>query len=99
MGFIKPGAGRFVLGSFPVLKLTPEHTTSLASHDVESWLTIAPDVIVGAGLAAGSESLVHIENADTVLELNLLIAKQSSVVAGSSRLAVQELIGKLRDIE
>lgn len=99
VGLVKPGAGAFLLGSFPILKLTPSHTNNLASHDVESWFCIAPDVIVGPGYEAGTESFVTIEDGEIVKALNLEIARQSSVVAGSSRMRVKEVIDLLSEAE
>jgi hypothetical protein len=89
------GGARFILGSHPVVKLTPEHTTDLRSHEVESWLAIAPDVMVGPGLAAGTEALAIVTDVEQVHEVNDSVARQSSIIAGTCHGDVRIVVERL----
>ncbi|MBI2178809.1 MAG: hypothetical protein HYU38_10830, partial [Candidatus Tectomicrobia bacterium] len=79
-----------IIGSFPVVKLTFPGRTNLADPSVEVWLPISRDVVVGVAPFPNTEKLVAIANHD-IRALNLLISKQSTIIAGPSR----ELISSL----
>ena len=49
----------FVLGSQPVLKLTPSESNDLSDPRVELWLAVAPDVMVGVGSLDQREVIVY----------------------------------------
>ncbi len=80
----------FVLGSRPVLKLTPPQTTDLSDPRVELWLAIAPDVMVGVGPLDQGEVIVDISDKNVRL-MNESICTQSSQIVGRSK----ELIASL----
>jgi hypothetical protein len=80
----------FVLGSLPVVKLTPPGRTHIADPAVEVWLPIAADIAVGLGKARGTEIPVPITDRQ-IRNLNEAIFRQSTVIAGRS----PELIASL----
>jgi hypothetical protein len=79
----------FVIGSRPVVKLTPQGRTDLRDHVCEMWLPIASDVAVGAG--RGAMELLYLDRAKPIRQLNLAIAQQSGVIAAH----VPELVRSL----
>jgi hypothetical protein len=80
----------FVLGSRPVVKLTPPETNDLTDPRVELWLAIAPDLMVGIGPLDQRETLVDISDRNVRL-MNEAVCAQSSQIIGRSR----ELIASL----
>lgn len=81
----------FVLGSRPVLKLTPPGVTELGDHRVELWLPVAPDIAVGVGHDRGTEILVQIPDA-ALRQHNLATIRQSSKVIASSPRLLHSLV-------
>ncbi|MDF2797436.1 MAG: hypothetical protein K0R85_180 [Devosia sp.] len=73
----------FVLGSRPVVKLTPPGTTELSDHSVEMWLPVAPDVAVGVGREPGEELLFDAPDR-FVRGLNEAVLEQSSMLVARS---------------
>lgn len=86
------GSAELVLGSRPAAKLTKPGHTHLSDHEVELWLSIAPDVAVGIGRDPGTEMLIPIANED-VRHLNAAFNAQSSKLVARSRDALVQLIG------
>jgi len=80
----------FVLGSRPVLKLTPPETNDLSDPRVELFLAIAPDVMVGVGPLDQGEVIVDISDKNVRLT-NESVCTQSSQITGRSK----ELIASL----
>ncbi|MBY5329941.1 DUF4238 domain-containing protein [Rhizobium leguminosarum] len=80
----------FVLGSRPVVKLTPAGITDLRDARVELWLPIASDVIVGVGLYDKTELLIPFNTAQ-VRNQNEASAKQSTQIVGRSSALVKSL--------
>ncbi|VAX18350.1 hypothetical protein MNBD_NITROSPINAE04-21, partial [hydrothermal vent metagenome] len=80
----------FIIGSFPVLKLTNDGRTHLSDPTVEAWLPIAHDIIVTPALEKGEEKLVAL-NDKSVRRLNMLFAKQSTTIAGRSEKLIRSL--------
>jgi hypothetical protein len=80
----------FVLGSRPVLKLTPPETNDLSDPRVELWLAISPDVMVGVGPTDQRELIVDISDKNVRLT-NESVCTQSSQIIGRSK----ELIASL----
>ncbi len=80
----------FVLGSRPVLKLTPPDVNDLSDQRVELWLAIAPDVMVGVGPVDQREVIVDISDKN-VRSVNESICTQSSQIVSRSRELVTSL--------
>ncbi len=81
----------FVIGSTPIIKITPPGHTHLADPVVEALFPIAYDVIVTHGLPRGEEKLVNEIDAAHIRQLNEAMFKQSTVIAGNSRKLIKSL--------
>src|SRR5258708_4915975 len=91
LGFAKTPANRsFVLGSSPVVKLTPANQTQLDAPEVEVWLAIDPNVAVVLAGDAGLAIQVSL-HPHTVRAINKSVVKQSDMFAGRDRRLVASL--------
>lgn len=72
----------FVIGSFPVVKLTLPGRTHIADPTVEVWLPISSDVAVSPAGHRGTERLVPIADDRHIRALNDATFRQSTVIAG-----------------
>ncbi len=81
----------FVLGSLPVVKLTNPGCTDLRNFEVEMWLPVAHDVMVGVGHLKGFESYIQTTDTNMIRALNAAIVGQSSMFAGRSEAQVRSL--------
>jgi hypothetical protein len=80
----------FLIGSVPVMKLTPPHDSDLRSPEVEVWLAIGPNVaIVLAGHHPNGGMLSL--SAEVVRSINRTIAKQSEIFAGRDKALVASI--------
>ncbi len=100
VAFIRVADGRkaFILGSRPVVKLTPPGESHVLHPSVEMWLPVASDVMIGLGQIGGGEIYVEIDSW-RVRHVNQSIAKQSSQIAARSELLIKSLqshVGKLQ---
>jgi hypothetical protein len=87
-----PGAS-FVIGSFPVVKLTKPGHEHLADPTVEVWLPVAHDVAVSpAPNPPGTELVVEITGDAPVRALNIASFKQSTAIAGRSASLIASLV-------
>lgn len=80
----------FILGSRPVIKLTPPETNDLRDPHVELWLAVAPDVMIGLGPLDEREVIVDINDRNLRL-VNEAVAAQSSQIVGRSMRLVASL--------
>ena len=80
----------FLLGSSPVLKLTPIGQNDLNHPQVEVWLAIHPNVAI---ILAADESLNRniMLPAEGVRQINRIIAKQSGTFAARDKALVESL--------
>lgn len=81
----------FVIGSNPIVKLNHPGRSHISDHSTEVWFPISHDIAITPGLDRGSEIIVEMKDSN-LRNLNLLIAKQSTVVAGRSKRLVESLI-------
>jgi hypothetical protein len=82
----------FVLGSFPVVKLTFPGREHLADPSVEVWLPVAHDVIVGpAPIPPSEERLVEIHEDRHIRAINVAVFEQSTTIAGRSQSLIESL--------
>ena len=81
----------FIVGSRPVVKLTPGGRTDLEDTVVEMWMPIASDVAAGVGLGGGRISLFFLDAEKPIRQLNAAIASQSSIIAAASRALVRSV--------
>jgi hypothetical protein len=95
---IIPAQKSFIIGSFPVVKLTRPGRTDLRDHDVEMWLPIAPDVAVGVGTHAGTERYIPTVDQAHIRHLNEAIASQSRVIVGRSHTLIESIKHRLRPL-
>ncbi len=79
----------FVIGSRPVVKITPQGHNDLRDPLCEMWLPIASDVAVGVG--RGATELLYLDNPKPIRQLNLSIAEQSGAIAAHSATLVRSL--------
>lgn len=81
----------FVIGSFPIVKLTLPGRAHLADPSVEVWFPIASDVAITPALSRGTEKLIQFSEAHHIRYINVSIFKQSTVIAGRSRAQIVSL--------
>lgn len=79
----------FVIGSRPVVKITPQGHKDLRDPLCEMWLPIASDVVVGVG--RGATELMYLDDPKPIRQLNLSIAEQSGAIAAHSAALVRSL--------
>jgi hypothetical protein len=82
---------RFIVGSNPIVKFTPNGHTNLNDPLVEMWLPIASDVAAGVGRGDGEVGLLFLDNHAPVRQLNSAIAGQSSIIAAASATLIRSL--------
>jgi hypothetical protein len=82
----------FIIGSFPIIKLTLPDRTHLADPVVEAWFPIAHDVVVGPSASPSGERLITIGDPH-IRRINQLVFRQSTEVAGRSRQLLESLAG------
>lgn len=82
----------FVIGSRPVVKLTPPGETRLGQPGVEVWLPIAADVAVCMVPGKGTELVVPLNDDGQLRKLNMSILSQSTMIAGRSKALIHSLI-------
>jgi hypothetical protein len=84
----------FIVGSVPIVKLTPPQRSNLDDPVVEMWLPIASDVAVGVGRGDGGLSLHSTADHRLIRQLNTAIASQSSIIAARSPELVRSLANR-----
>jgi hypothetical protein len=82
---------KFIIGSRPVVKITPQGRTHLNDPVVELWLPVASQVAAGAGVGDGGISLWFLDDDKPIRQLNETIAAQSNIIAAASRELVQSV--------
>ena len=88
---IRRASRSFIIGSKPIVKVTPPGHTHLADPAVDAWLPISHDVAVTPASKPGKEELVEITNNQFVRWLNDEVFNQSIVIAGRSEVLVKSL--------
>jgi hypothetical protein len=83
---IAPGES-FVIGSLPIVRMGGD----LRSRSAGAWLPIASDVAVGMGGLKGQEHLMFVDDPQTILAFNRVIADQSSSFAAASKSLIESL--------
>jgi hypothetical protein len=83
---IAPGES-FVIGSLPIVRMGGD----LRSRSAGAWLPIASDVAVGMGGLKGQEHLMLVDDPQTILAFNRVIADQSSSFAAASKSLIVSL--------
>jgi hypothetical protein len=81
----------FVLGSFPVVKLTTPHSSNLRDIRTEAWLPVSSRIAIGLGQAQGTETIIQLNEQSLIRDLNMAIAKQSTMFAAASEQLVRSL--------
>ncbi len=85
----------FVIGSNPVVRLTPPGRSHLADPDVQAWLPLAHDVAITPGFSRGEEKLIEFRESRFVRQLNEATFDQSTAIAGRSPRLVESLAKKM----
>ena len=88
---IRRASRSFVIGSKPIVKVTPPGHTHLADPAVYAWLPISHDVAVTPASKPGKEEIVEITNNQFVRWLNDAVFNQSITIAGRSEVLVKSL--------
>jgi len=83
----------FIIGSFPILKLTNDNRAHLSDPTVEVWLPIAHDIAITPFFTKGKEKLVSIDDRN-IRKLNEAITRQSTIIAGRSEKLIRSLISQ-----
>lgn len=93
LGFVRISDAKksFIIGSFPVVKLTFPGRTKLTDPTVEAWLPISYDVAVTPWGLKGQEA-GNIVDGTKVRKLNRFICAQSTEIAGRSEALLQSLL-------
>ena len=81
----------FVIGSNPIVKITPNGHTRLDDPAVEALFPIAYDVVVSVCLSRGEEKLFDENDSDHIRQINETICKQSDMIVGRSRELITSL--------
>lgn len=84
----------FLVGSYPVAKLTNRSFTHLSHPSTELWLPIASDVAVTPYGPQRKELLVRFSDAKPIRNLNEAIWRQSTIIAGRSRELITSLVAR-----
>ena len=93
---IRRASRSFIIGSKPIVKVTPPGHTDLSDPAVDAWLPISHDVAVTPASKPGKEEIVEFTNNQFVRWLNDEVFNQSIVIAGRSEVLVKSLTKKLR---
>jgi hypothetical protein len=89
--FVRTAASRsFLIGSVPVVKLTPPGRSELIMPDVELWLAIHPNVAIVLTGDKSKDGMMSLP-AGQVRYINHTIAKQSEVFAGRDKALVASI--------
>lgn len=82
----------FVIGSRPVVKLTPPGETRLGQPDVEVWLPVAADVAVCFIPGKGEEIVITLDDDKWLRGFNATIHQESTLIAGRSEALIKSLV-------
>ncbi|MBB2749779.1 UNVERIFIED_ORG: hypothetical protein GGI57_000445 [Rhizobium aethiopicum] len=82
----------FVIGSKPVVKLTPPGETRLGQPGVEVWLPIASDVAVCVIPEKRKEVVVTLDDDRWLRGFNAAILRESTLIAGRSEVLIKSLV-------
>lgn len=82
----------FIIGDFPIIKITSQGSTQLSDPTVEVWLPISYDIILAYAAFYNPENLIFEDRMERIREINRTVAKQSNVIAGRSELLVKSLV-------
>lgn len=83
----------FVIGSYPIAKLTEDGRNHLSDPSVQMWLPLSFDVAVTPGGARGTEEFVEFTETEHIRYLNERIFSQSTAIAGRSVALIKSLTG------
>jgi hypothetical protein len=81
----------FILGSLPVVKLTKPGCTDLRDFEVEMWMPVSSDTMVGVGLLPGTELYIPTRDIRMIRAINTAITSQSAIIAGRSGVQIRSL--------
>ncbi len=81
----------FVIGSLPIIKITPSGHTHLADPRVEALLPIAHDIIVTPGYSSGTEKIIDVTDTQHIRSINRCMFEQSDWTVSRSRDLVKSL--------
>lgn len=82
----------FVIGSRPIVKLTPRGETRLGQPDVEAWLPIAANVAVCVIPGKGKEIVMTLNDDSWLRGFNSAILRESTQIAGRSEALIKSLV-------
>lgn len=82
----------FVIGSKPIVKLTPSGETRLGQPGVEAWLPVAADVAVCPVPGHGKEIVMTLDDDRWLRGFNAAILRESTLIAGRSEALVSSLV-------
>jgi len=82
----------FVIGSQPVVKLTPPGETGLGQPGVEVWLPVASDVAVCVIPGKGKEIVGTLNDDRWLRSFNSAMLRQSTLIAGRSAALIKSLV-------
>lgn len=85
----------FLLGSFPVSKLTPNDRPALYDPEVEVWLPIDPNVAIVLAAHRGVGSVFQVEPT-WIRTFNLATARNSQIFAGRDEALVRSIARSFR---
>jgi Protein of unknown function (DUF4238) len=83
---LPPTGDGFVIGSFPVVRTA----RPLTDPEGEVWLPISPRLMIGPGHLPGTANLAEMDPS-VVLNINRIIANQSTMFAGPDRAQIESL--------
>ncbi|MDE0611850.1 MAG: DUF4238 domain-containing protein [Gammaproteobacteria bacterium] len=81
----------FVIGSLPIIKITPSGHTHLADPRVEALLPVAHDIIITPGHPSGTEEIIDMTDTQHIRSINRCMFEQSDWTVGRSRNLIESL--------
>jgi len=81
----------FLIGSNPIVKLTPPETGDISDKRVEVWFPIAADLAMGLGDRRGAITVINNVADNIIRAINICIARQISIIGGRDAALVKSI--------
>lgn len=84
---------QFILGSVPFARFfSPNGKLSLLEKGSEIWMPISPLIAMGINGPPNRHSVIHISDANDLRKVNIVISRQSQIIASSSEALIRSLM-------
>ncbi|MGB0694876.1 MAG: DUF4238 domain-containing protein [Rhodospirillaceae bacterium] len=82
----------FIIGSYPIVKLTLPGRSHLSDPTVEVWFPISPRVAISPAYLRGECRVIPIKSVAEIRHINVSVAKQSTIIASKSEKLISSLL-------